>query len=221
MTRFNNYNVRELKVVGKEFLEAFRSHETILNGERIDTRQWTECFLDWFANTAADGIRVDGSAPREASLRGIPISPTLRKIAGKRRETKREFLFDLCHSTWLADGTGTKSYWQDSLQRRPGPELKLVLESEMGKENNRSATLAAVMEDAAKLLHVVSAVKVVIFASSAPETNVQEILHLASGLKAADRPETAWLWLDLPWVDTHAGGGWIFHGSSANPDKVA
>ncbi len=213
---FSEYDAEELAMVGRSFVAEFAGYEAEFNNLRVDTRQWTECCLDWFARIARPDLRVDGSAPRPPRARGVAESPMLRKIAGAQRATKREFMFDLTHSSWMPDEPARASYWKESLSRRDKPQIFLALESEMGKEMGPDANVAMVMEDAAKLLHVVSNVKVMIFASSEVDKDRAEILELARLLKTADASaDTAWLWLDLPWAqwrNDHRVAGWILHG---------
>jgi hypothetical protein len=175
--------------------------------------------LDWFSNAAPKSVRVDAEAVKGLQ-RGQKESKVLRDIAGPKRQTKGEFLFDLCHSTWLADDVNTTDYWSTAL--KIAPRLKLVLESEMGKELSKVANIEAVVEDAAKLLHIACDTKVVIFASN--QASQKRILSLASQLFAADQSTSApaWLWLDLPWLnwDTLQPAGWLFHGPSAEPQSV-
>jgi hypothetical protein len=211
--KFSDYGRDDSQKVGTAFVDAFREHRDALNRQRFATAEWTNCVLDWFANTAPVGVRVD--ATRSPPLPREPVPATsaaeiLRQIAGTPRASQGEFLFDLCHSTWPANSM--PDYWNVSL--RALPVLRLALESESGKETSSGGNMGAIMEDATKLLHVTSDAKVMVFASR----NVEErgtILSLAGLLQAADQNvKTPWLWLDLPWAtwtERHQPDGWLFH----------
>ena len=212
---FKKYDASELKAAGVEFANAFKAQQDAFNAVRFGTREWTHCILDWFCNAAPSGVRVDatgytvGKGVRASSAK----KSLLRTIAGGSRKKTKEFMVDLCHSSWPPDTEWPKEKKQEAHERwqialKNQPVMHLALESEMGKEASGTANINAIMEDATKLLHIAARTKVVVVASRNEGERVQ-LEGLSAALSKADRTavrwekkdiQPSWLWIDLPWA---------------------
>jgi hypothetical protein len=213
VTKFVDYSAQELRAAGELFVTALNAQRDLINQGGCMTRSWTELVLDFFAETASQWVRVDASAPHASLGVERPVA-SLFPMLPKRR-TSGEFMLDMCHTTWLRDEDLPDSdYWKESLKRQP--KMRLALESENGSRRRGRANIEAVMLDAAKLLHIASDTKVMVFASR----NVRErteILDLARRMVTADQSTSAdrtmsWLWVDLPWetwTANHGAGAWL------------
>jgi hypothetical protein len=204
MPTFDKYTREEASSACETFVTMLRDRSAELNKLRLPTHEWTHFILDWFSSTAPKTVRVDATGYREDrhSLgRGVDeIDEILRTMAPHPRKTTREFVFDLCHSTWIPDGASP--YWIRALETPP--VMLLALESEMGKASSAPANLNAIMEDASKLLHVCARVKVVVF-GSVNEANRLQILKMARKMVLADQTSIdgqapTWAWIDVPWA---------------------
>ena len=93
----------------------------------------------------------------------------------------------------------------------------MVLESEWGKHSLGEGNAALVMHDAIKLLHASARVKIVVFASTNPQSR-KVTIDLARELVKKDvskvgDAEPSWLWVDIPWStwedDDHKPTWWL------------
>lgn len=242
---FEQYDKAEAETCAKRFCTDFRlPQQKVVAG----TAEWTEAIKDWFAGRADGnaGVVVDASAA--PGLRDVSTvdDEWLRRAAGSQRETHGEFLFDLTHwkcPPYKAAGKstdkdyGSHDWWNRALGGEPDAtssgtmELLLALESEMGKCYSAPGTIAAVMQDASKLMAAAARMKVVVFASTGA-ANRQEIAALAKRMVCADRSRVSppsgevltpvWIWLDLPWRgdDHNAPAAWLGTAGKADLKQV-
>jgi len=133
--RFSDYSAQELADCGKAFAVDFADHRF----ESNKTEERTSSVLKWFCEAMAPGLRCCG------------------------RPTNGEFLVDQCHITSSLPWRGWKGRWPES--PRECCEVRLALECEWGKYNNRKENVAAVLDDACKVAMVRAKSKVIIFAT--------------------------------------------------------
>ncbi|HEX4383028.1 MAG TPA: hypothetical protein VH083_08775 [Myxococcales bacterium] len=185
--RFKNFNAAELVVCADRFLEE--AHDFARKRPKAATTQWTDFVLDWFWGVRGEGITVDASPTK------TPGAPSPRVCYG-------EFMLDMSHTTYpqyTADCIyHSRPYWKNALSRPC--EIRLALESEMGRFRGGDETYVRVLEDAAKLPAVRANVKVMVFASHDGGDRA-EIVDSLRDLRLQGRDQAPWLWIDLPWVD--------------------
>lgn len=218
--RFADYSQGELEKCAEAFVRPLLNERQI-GCERIASLAWTEAILDWFSAARSEKVVVDARKPRHHGAAPLWRQELAKHSANfapsKPRETRGEFLFDLSHSTYPPsdDNYWTADYWQKALAGEP--RLELVLESEWGKHSLGEGNAALVMHDAIKLLHASARVKIVVFASTNPQSR-KVTIDLARELVKKDvskvgDAEPSWLWVDIPWStwedDDHKPTWWL------------
>lgn len=189
--KFRWYDKTELVAAGRELVEVVATRKTQLG--RLNTEEWTEFVLDWWAQTAPEGVLVDARRHRvSAQQRRPPASAKARRCFG-------EFMLDMLHSTYPAYDTKylSRAYWDRALE---GPlHIRLALESEWGHQLNGNLSLAKILDDASKVASIRADLKVIIFASNTKNNARHDIVDMLARLRTCADPAAPWLWLDVPW----------------------
>lgn len=186
--RFDTYSETALLACGDQFL---RSCHAIWH--KSGSEAWTEHVLDWFAQTAPDGVRVDARRAR----------PT----AHSARETQGEWIADMVHTSYPQSTRSGKDYWRNLMRENSAQSwtILLALESEWGKYRSPRQTFEMVFDDACKLTAMRADVKVLVTAVSAiscrsnpenaPDAGLQKALVT---LRERTCDASPWLWVNLP-----------------------
>jgi hypothetical protein len=168
--KFKNYTADELEECSKAFKAEFqnRDFETI--------RHWTRFVCDWFCETSTDDIRVF-CHPKDS-----------------------EFLVDLCHTTYPkhdVDKETKSERWKRALDSARC-QIRLAMECEWGKYNNKNESLFMILEDAWKLAVIRANLKIMVF-SSQDGSDRGEIVKRLEQLRGSTEDAVPWLWIDVPW----------------------
>jgi hypothetical protein len=199
--KFKDYNSRELKKCGQDFVKVLlrvgKELETHARSEANTTdpsKVWTEYVLDWFAATAAEGHMVD--ARRRLPELGA-WGEILKGDAPPSRDSRGEFLLDLVHTTF-PDYRRTPyntSYYRVAVKNPC--RVRLALESEWGSATSSALNFHRVLEDAAKLAVVRADVKVMNFGIDV-ERDCEAIVAALCDLRSQAGDDAPWLWVAVP-----------------------
>lgn len=208
---FRKYDAAELSACGHRLIEEARL--VFQEARGLGTAAFTEFILDWFAAAAQGNVAVDARSPHSRPDWRGQVTPRVHRALGiSRRETRGEFLVDLCHSDYPCATEDipcpSLGYLKAVRASRCTCRIRLALESEWGKQHGPDASVEMVFADAMKVAAVDADARIMIFASRTGAAEERrpfvEVLDLLRTRVADRRP---WLYVDLPWKNG-AGGQW-------------